>query len=282
MVNPTTYAQIVPTLTGGTSGTFGTSQNINLNAFARHLLGLIYSACDTVYTTAEGSAGDQLQYVSPSLGVADQRFLVGPWNSSGPVTNGSGQAMVQDIIPLEEILPPQGNEQVTFALATSGDTITTGHSALVSLMYCQDYPPDYWTTQFPLPMAMRGGYQVEAEQLTTTATSLTAISVPSWVTEFVACRANDEKADAITGGQYEQGYFSVLSTIPNIAPLHIPTNSDGSTLGTPVGTGMYHDSLPWIPIYFLNPGGTQTITPQINLIAAVTTGNDVAFGVGWR
>lgn len=123
---------------------------------------------------------------------------------------------------------------------------------------------------------------MEAEQLTTTATNLTAISIPSWVREIVSCRANDEKADAITGGQYEQGYFVVQSTIPDIAPMKIPTNSDGSTLGTPVGTGLYHDTLPWIPIYFLNPGGTQTITPQINLVAAVTTGNDVAFGVGWR
>jgi len=270
------------TLTGGTSGTFGATVNINLNAFGRHLLGLVYSACDTVFTPQEGTAGDQLQFVSASLGVADQRFLVGPWNTSGPATNGSGQAMVQDIIPLEELLKPQGNEQISFALATSGDTITTGHSAVVSLMYCQDYPPTYWKNQFPLPMAARGGYQTEAEQLTTAATNLTAISIPSWVREIVWARSNIAKADAITAAQYEQAYFSVLSTIPNLAPMQIPTNSDGSTLGTPVGTGIYHDTMPMIPIYFQNPGGTQTITPQINLIAAVSTGNDVAFGVGWR
>lgn len=281
MANPTTYVQQV-TLTGGTSGTFGTSVNSNLNAFGRHLLGIIYSACDTVFTAAEGTAGDQLQFVSASLGVADQRFLVGPWNTSGPATNSSGQAMVQDIIPLEELLKPQGNEQFTFALATSGDTVTTGHSAVVGLMYCQDLPPPYWARQFPLPYSARGGYQAEAEQLSTAATNLSAISIPSWVREIIACRSVVAKADAITAAQYEQGYFSVLSTIPNLAPMQIPTNSDGSTLGTPVGTGIYHDTMPWIPIYFQNPGGTQTITPQINLIASVSTGNDVAFGVNWR
>jgi hypothetical protein len=269
-------------LTGGTTGgTFGTTVNINLNSFGRHLLAIIYSGGDTLYTTAESPGGDILQYVSPSLGVADQRFLVGPWNTSGPATNSSGQSMVQDIIPIEELLPPQGNELISFALAPN-DTITTAHTAEVGLMYCQDYPPLYWRQQFPQPYSMRGGYQTEAEQLTTAATSLTAISIPSWVREIVNCRSVVQKADAITQSQIGQGYFTVLSTIPNVAPLQIPTNTQGATLGTPVGTGLFDNWMPWIPIYFLNPGGTQTITPQINLSSAVSTGNDVAFGVGWR
>lgn len=281
MANPTTYVQQLNVTGGTTANVLGTAVNINLNAFARHLLCIIYSAGDTVFTTAESPGGSQLQYVSASLGVTDQRFLVGPWNTSGPATNSSGQSMVQDLIPLEEVLPPQGNEQVTFALAPN-DTITTGTLAQIGLMYCQDYPPGYWKQQFPEVMALRGGYEVGAEQLTTTATSLTAISIPSWVREIVSCRSVVQKADAITTAEYESAFFSVLSSIPNVAPMQIPTNTLGATLGTPVGTGMYDDWMPWIPIYFLNPGGTQTITPQINLKNAVTTGNDVAFGVGWR
>lgn len=281
MANPTTYVQQL-LLTGGTTGgSFGTAVTINLNAFGRHLLGIIYSAGDSVFTTAESPGGDELQYVSASLGVADQRFLVGPWNTSGPATNSSGQSMVQDIIGLEEILPPSGNEAISFALAPN-DTITTGHKAQIGLMYCQDYPPDYWRKQYPIEVSVRGGFQVEAEQLTTTATSLTAISIPTWVHEIVDCRSVVQKADAITTAEYEQGYFSVLSSIPNIAPLQIPTNTLGAALGTPVGTGMYDDWMPDIPIYFMNPGGTQTITPQITLTNTVSTGNDVAFGVGWR
>lgn len=281
MTNPTTYVA-VNTITGGTTGAaFGTVVNMNLNAFGRHLLAIIYSSGDSVFTTAESPGGNALQYVSASLGVTNQQFLVGPWNTSGPATNSSGQSMVQDIIPLEEILPPAGNEQISFAEAPN-DTITTGHAVLASLMYCQDYPPGEWRRQFPQPMAMRGGFEVEAEQLTTTATALSAISVPTWVRQFVTCRSVVQKADAITTAQYEQGYFTVLSSIPNIAPMQIPTNTGGAALGTPVGTGMYDDWMPWIPIFFLNPGGTQTITPQITLTAAVSTGNDVAFGVGWR
>jgi hypothetical protein len=269
-------------LTGGTTAaTFGTTVNQNLNAFGRHLLAIIYSAGDTVYTTAQSPGGDTLQYSSPSLGVANQQFLVGPWNTSGPATNSSGQSMVQDLIPIEEILPPQGNEQISFALAPNA-TITTGHVAQVGLMYCQDYPPMYWRQQFPEPYSMRGGFEVGAQQLTTVATSLTAISIPSWVREFVACRSVIQKAGAITTGQSGQAVFNVLSTIPNVAPMTIPTNTQGATLGTPVGTGLFDDWMPWIPIYFLNPGGTQTVTPQVTLINAVSTGNQVAFGLGWR
>jgi len=281
LANPTTYVQQY-TITGGTTAaTFGTTVNQNLNAFGRHLLAIIYSAGDTVYTTAQSPGGDSLQMTSASLGVTNQQFLTGPYNTSGPATNSSGQSMVQDIIPLEEILPPEGNEQIGFAVAPNA-TITTGHAVQVGLMYCQDYPPGYWKNQFPEPMAFRGAFEVGAQQLTTTATSLTAISIPSWVREIVACRSIIQKAGAITTGQSGQAFFSVLSSIPNLAPMQIPTNTQGATLGTPVGTGLFDDWMPFIPIYFLNPGGTQTITPQINLINAVSTGNQVAWGAYWR
>ncbi len=281
MPNPTTYCKQTSITGGTTGGVFGTAVTNNLNAFGRHLLGIFYTSGDSVYTTAQSPGGNALQFQSASLGTTDQRFLTGPWNTSGPATNSSGQSMTQDIIPLEEILAPQGNEQFQFAEAPNG-TITTGHSAIASLLYCQDYPPAYWRSQFPLPMAMRGGFQSESQVLTSAVVNLTALSIPSWVREIVACRSIVQKAGAITTGQYEQGYFTVLSTIPNVAPMEIPTNTQGATLGTPVGTGMYDDSMPWLPIYFLNPGGTQTITPAASLAATVSTGNDMAFGVGWR
>ena len=280
-MNPTTYVENVKLTGGTTGGTFGTAVSINLNSKARNILGLIYSGCDTVFTTAQGNGGDQLQISSSSLGITSQILQVGPYNTSGPATNSSGQSNVVDVIPFEALIKPKGNEQITFSLA-SGDTITTGHAGILGVMYCQDLPPTYWCNRFPVPVAFRGGYVSEAQQLTTTATALTAISIPSWVNEIVACRAIVLKSGAITTAQYEQGYFSLLSTIPDIAPMKIPTNSDGAALGTPVGTGMYHDSMPYIPIYFLNPGGTQTITPTINLTAAVSTGNDVSFGAYWR
>lgn len=278
--NQTTYIDEV-TVTGGTSG-LGTASTFNLNAKARHLLALIVSAGDTVYTAAEGTAGGQVQIVSASLGLADQRFLTGPFNSSGPATNSSGQGMVPDVIPLEELIAPKGNEQISLAFGSSGDTITTGHSAMLAVMYCQDTPPDYWQRNFPEVLAARGGYQAEAEQLTTTATSLTAISIPSWVTELVASRSIIEKADAITAGQIGQNVMILLSTIPDVAPMKFISNTEGATLGTPVGTGQYEIFQPFVPFYMRSPGGTQTVTPQANLVAAVSTGNDVAFGVSWR
>lgn len=280
MVNQTTYVDLV-TKTGGTAGLTGTATNLNLNSKAKNLLALLVTGCDTVITTAEGSSG-MVQIVSPSLGLADQRLLTGPYISSGPATNSSGQGMVVDIFPFESNPHPQGNELISFDAGTSGGTNTTGKAYLIAIMYCQDMPPPYWRNQFPLPMTMRGGYVAEATQTTTAATALAAISIPSWVTEMIATRAVDTKSAAITTAQYQQGYFNLLSTIPDVAPLKIITNSEGSSLGTPVGTGQYNDWNPFIPIYVRNPGGTQTITPQINLTAAVTTGNMVSFGIYWR
>ena len=281
MTNPTTYVQEL-LLTGGTAAaTFGTSVTVNLNSKANNLIGFIYSACDTVYTTAQGTAGDQLQFNSPSLGISNQTWSVGPWNSSGPATNSSGQCMVQDIIPVEAFVNPKGNEALTFALAANA-AITTGHSAVLGVQYSQDLPPPYWMQAYPSISFARGALVAEAQQLTTTATNLAALSIPSWWSEVIACRSVDMKTLAITAAQYEQAYFNVFSTIPDVAPMQIPTNSMGSSLGTPVGTGMFDDVMPQIPLYFETPGGTQTVTPQVNLIGAVSTGNNVAFGIMGR
>jgi hypothetical protein len=285
MANQTTYTDLVH-VTGGTAGLSGSPSTLTLSAQAAHLLAVIVSACDTVFTTAESGGGGQVQIVSSSLGLADQRFLTGPYVSSGPATNSSGQGMVQDIIPFEEPAGLSGaslaNTPISIDFGTAGDSVTTGQSAMVAMMYCQDRPPAYWLGQFPLPTFARGGYQVEAEQLTTTATNLAAIQIPAWAREIISSRSVVLKADAITTAEYEQAYFVLNSTIPNIAPLKLPTNSEGAALGTPVGTGQYNDAIPQIPIYVSVPQGNQTITPQVNLIHAVTTGNDVAFGVSWR
>ncbi len=280
MVNQTTYIELAK-VTGGVAGLSGTPTNINLNSKAKNLLALLISGGDTVITTAEGSAG-MVQIQSPSLGLADQRLLTGPYISSGPATNSSGQGMVVDILPFESNPHPQGNELIAIDAGTSGGTNTTGKAYMVCVMYCQDLPPPYWRAAFPEVMSFRGGYVAEGTQTTTTATSLTAISIPSWVTEIIGARAIDTKSAAITTAQYQQGFFSLLSTIPDVAPLKIPTNTEGAALGTPVGTGQSNDWNPIIPIYIRNPGGTQTITPQINLTAAVTTGNMVSFGSYWR
>ena len=287
-----TYIDEVTLTSGTTKDTFGTIGTITLNSQARRILAIINSGCDTVYTTAQGY-NVRLMLNSSSLAIADQEFAVGPYVTSGPATNSSGQSMVPEVIPLD--LPCAGNEILSFSTAPT-TTVVTGASNMVSVMYTDGMsglnnsapvagsygPPVDWLTKFPDPVPARGGYVSDAQQLTTTRTALATINVPSWVSEIIAVKGIVLKNGAITTAQYEQVVFEVTSSIVNITPMKFPSNSDGSTLGTPVGTGMYHEAPPWIPVHIRSTGKNETIIPYVNLVNAVSTGNEVIFGVLWR
>lgn len=287
------YADEVTLTSGTTKDSFGTAGTITLNSVARRILGIVHSGCDTTYTAAQGESGDRLQLNSSSLGIADQEFAIGPYNSSGPATNSSGQNMEQEIIPLD--IKCSGNEVLSFSTAPT-TTITTGHSNMVTVLYTDGMsgannaapvqgsyaPPQDWLAKFPLTVPARGGYVTDASQLTTTRTNLTNITVPSWVQEIIAVKCIDQKTGAITAGQSEQAVIEITSTIPNTAPIKIPTNSQGATLGTPVGTGMFDNQIPWIPIHIKGTGKNETLTPFVNLVNAVSTGNNISVGFLWR
>lgn len=273
-----TYVDEV-TLTGGTTkDNFGTAVTLNLNSKARWLIGLITSGGDTTITTAEGGA-TQLQVNSSSLGIANQTFLVGGYISSGPATNSSGQGGVAEILPFS--WQCGGNEALAYSAAPTA-TKTAGQSVMVGTIYCDMLPPADWQGQFPLIVAVKGGFVVDATQTTTTRTALNAITIPTWARELVGIKAVTEKYGAITAGQYQQVVYEVTSTVPDITPMKIPSNTEGATLGTPVGTGQYNDRIDPIPVYYALPGGTQTLTPYVNLVAAVTASNSVEFGTYWR
>lgn len=287
-----TFIDEVTLTSGTTKDAFGTAATITLNSQARRILGLWNSGCDTVYTTAEGS-NVTLRLNSSSLAIADQRWAVGPYITSGPATNSSGQSMVPEFIALD--IPCAGNEVLSFDSALSA-TNTTGKSNMVSVVYTDGMsglngappvqgsygPPDDWLSKGPDPVPARGGYVVDATQLTTARTALTTINVPSWVKEIIAVKGTVLKTGAITTGQSDQIVFEFTSTIVNTSPIKFPSNSLGATLGTPVGTGMYHDRVPWIPVHIKNTGKNETITPYVNLVGAVSTGNGASFGVMWR
>lgn len=269
------------TITGGTSvDTFGTAGSITLGNQARRILGIITSACDTVYTAAQG-ASEQLQVVSSSLSIADTRFKVGPFATSGPATNSSGQGNIPEVIPLD--IPCAGGEVLNFKTAPS-TAVTTGRSRMVQLLYtdANPAPPADWLARFPNCVPARDGFTVDAAQLTTTRTALSNITVPSWAKEIIGIKVTDIKTGAITAAQYEQIYVEITGTIPNITPNKWISNSLGATLGTPVGTGAYDSLMPYLPMWIPLSGRTETITPYVNLVGAVSTGNEVSVGLLWR
>ena len=269
------------TLTGGvTKDTFGTASTFYLNSKARRVIALLTSGCDTTITTAEGGS-TQLQVNSSSLGLADQRFQVGPYNEgSATATNIANQVSGQETIPVD--WPCGGGEAIAVAAAPTC-TKTVGVSLMTGIMYCDVLPPTDWRSQFPLPVPVKGGFVVDASQATTTRTALTAVSIPTWAQEFVGVKATVLHSASLTAGQSNQVVFEVTSTLPDITPMKIPSNSSGPTLGTvTMFPGGGHDQVPIIPVYYKLPGGTQTITPYVNLVAAVTASDSVNFAAYWR
>jgi hypothetical protein len=231
-----------------------------------------------VYTTAEGSLG-YLRLNCADIGIVNQVWATSPYTTSGPATNSSGQCTVQDIIPLDYTVA--GKNTLSFDVAP-GTTVTTGRVSTVGVQYADSMPPQDWCDSYPYPVGMKGAGVTSAQVLTTTRTTLGAITIPAWVNEIVACRAAFLKTGAITAGQAVSGFVDFESTIPAIAPQKIPTNALGATLGTPVGTGLYHEGIPWIPMYIKGTGQSETITPYANLRAAVSTGNSCFVSVAWR
>jgi hypothetical protein len=275
-----TYVDEV-TLTGGTTtNVAGTAQTISLNSKASRLLALITSGCDTALTQIQGHA-EQLILNSSSLSISDQRFLVGPYVESQTGANSNGQGGIVEILPFDTLRPPQGNEAISLAVAPTL-TQTAAASVMTSLMYCDQLPPADWRGQFPLMVPVKGGYTGTSATATTTRTALTAINIPTWANEIVGVKLGNHKSGAQTAAEYVQTVFEITSTIPDVTPMKLPSNSEGPGLGTQVGPGQWNDALPAIPIYIDLPGGTQTITPYVNLVLAVTGTCQQEFCVYWR
>lgn len=276
----TTYTDFVPVITSGTTqNTYGTAVNLTLNDRAQFIIGMVVSGCDTIYTTAQG-AGTLLQVSSNSLNKPTQTFLTGPWTTSGPATNGSGQGMIPDIIRLGWACGP--NAVVTFAAART-QTVTTGASIMVSLIYSDGTPPSDFLTAFPDVLGANGGVSTFNGQLTVARTALPVIVVPKWARAVVGYRVTALKTGAITAGQSDQCIVDFQYSQAGVQPQIIPSNSIGATLGTPVGNGLYHDWIPFIPSYVpLTGTGDVNVTPYVTLMNAVSTGNGIAVSIIFR
>jgi len=273
------YSDEVTLTSGTTADAFGTAGTITLGNQARRLIAIVHSACETVYITAEGGSSI-LQVISKSLGMADTRFGVGPYIASGPATNAEGNADQPEVIPLD--IPCTGGEVVSFATAPIS-TVSNARSHMVQLLYSDNlFPPKDWLSRFSDVVPTRDGYETDAQQLTTTRTALTAITVPSWAREIVGVKVAVIKTGAISAAQYDQVVVELTGTIPNMTPQKWISNSIGATLGTPVGVGSNYNQLLHIPAYIPLSGRTETITPYVNLVSAVSTGNKVSVGLLWR
>ena len=222
-----TFTDYVGIITSGTTqNTYGTAVTLTLNDRAQFIIGMIVSACDTVYTTAQG-AGTFLQVSSNSLNKPTQTFLTGPWTTFRPATNGSGQAMIQDIIRLGWACGP--NAVLSFAAART-QTVTTGASVMVSVTYADGVPPSDFLQAFPDVLGANGAVSTFNGQLTVARTAMPVLTVPKWAKAIVGYRVTALKTGAITTGQSDQCIVDFQFSQAGVQPQIFPSNSLGATL----------------------------------------------------
>jgi len=275
----TVFYQRVGAITGGVvASTFGTAVSTTLRTQAKGLLGLAIVGVDATVTAAEGKSSE-VRINSKSLDMVNEVFLTGPYVTSAPATHESGHVCVPEIIPLD--IPCKGGEQVSIDCAPAGAS-TAGIVYEAALIYYDTPPPMAWLQRFPKVMPFRGGDVKDAQQLTTTRTALTAITVPGSRSAIVGVKGAVTKTGAITAGEECIGYFELDSTIPNSTPQEVPGAATSATLGTPVGTGGHIGLFEYMPTYIPIGGKDQTVTPYIHLRTAITTDARVVCGIAWR
>lgn len=277
-----TYRRHLTGLTAGvTASTYGTAVNENLPSWARAILGLAVIHVLPTVTTAEGKAV-KIRINCKSIGINNAEFETGNVQTSAPATNESGFASVIDFIPLDWRC--SGGEQITLDAAPLGAS-TAGD--LVEAAWLVTNNPDKLPKKFLDAVSMgrcmpfKSGSVVDAQQTTTTRTALTAIKTDSWAEAVVGVRLDVIKTGAITAGEEGIGVLEIDN--PFVPDFTIPACfASSATLGTPVGTGLHANKVPYLPCYIPLSGKEETFTPYIILRTAVTTDNRVSAALAWR
>lgn len=277
-----TYKRHSTGLSGGTTAsTYGTAVTEVIPTWAKGILGVAVVGVDETTTAAEGKSS-LMRINIKSLGISNSVYSVGPYVTSGPATNNDGQPDVIEFLPLD--IACKGGEEISLDFAPAG---TSTGAVLYEVSWLLTNDPLNLPKTFKLGamfgkhLPFRDGNVSNAAQTTTTRTSLTAIKADP-IEAICGVKGIITKTGAITTAEEGIGIFEFDTSL--VPELVIPTCfATGAALGTPAGGhGQYGLNVPYLPCWIPASGKSETITPYITLRTAVSTGNRVAAGIGWR
>lgn len=277
-----TYKRHLTGLTAGvTASTYGTAVSDTLPTWAKAVLGVAVIHVLPTVTAAEGKSL-KVRFNAKSIGINNAEFETGNVTTSAPATNESGYANIVDFIPLD--WKCSGGESVSVDAAPLGAS-TAGDLVELSWLVTNDpsgLPKKFYEALVNGKcMPFRSGSVVDAQQLTTVRTALTAIKIDSWAEAVVGVRLDVVKTGAITAAEEGIGVLDIDN--PFVTDFTIPACfASSATLGTPVGTGIYGNRVPYLPCYIPLSGKEETFTPYIILRTAITTDNRVSAALAWR
>lgn len=281
----TLHAEAISTTgAGGTADTFDDVGTVTTRDDATQVLGIWVVAAPVVSAAAEAIQG---QVRITMDGVGSRLFPAPPYMGGDPATNVGFRPILPKFIPFVHDITGGTDVQVEYSTHVQDPTNANAVVACVVFVAGTRNPglpsdPDIMK-HFPYAAPLAGGADTEAlgQVLTVAESSVTDLIIPNDQAEIVGFEQTITP-DLMTGGEEVIGFVRYRSSIADVEPQEWPLNAYAAPLGTPVGTGGHiaenRAMAAWIPA----PSKRSTITPNVVLVAAVTTGHSVVCSAYYR
>ncbi len=279
------YSEVVNTgVIGATADTFETVGTVTLRDDASKVLGVWVVAVAATTTAAEAIHG---QVRVTMQGVGQQTYVAPPYVGGGPGTNAMYTAVLPEFIPF--VHEVNGGEDVIVDYTTHLQDPTVGCDVVAGVVYeagqgVQSSPaPADVMAKWPEMAMVAGGADSEAlgQVLTVAESTIADLIIPNWASEIVGFK-QEIQPDLMTDGEQVSGFMRYRSSIADYEPQEWPLNGYGAPLGTPVGVGGFLPAIPAMAGYLKAPNARATVTPNVVLTTAITTGHSVSATVYFR
>ncbi len=276
------YSEVVNTgVIGATADAFENVGTVTLRDDATKVFGIWIVAVAATTTAAEAIHG---QVRITMQGVGAQTYTAPPYFGGGPGTNQAYTGVLPEFIPFVHGSPQvDGGEDVVIDYTTHLQDPTVGCDVVAGVVFeagqgIQSGPPpaDVMAKWPEMAMVAAGGDSEALGQVLTVGESTIAdLIIPNWVSEIVGFK-QEIQPDLMTDGEQVSGFVRYRSSIVDFEPQEWPLNGYNAPLGTPVGAGGFLPSIPAMAASLKAPKARATITPNVVLTTAVTTGHSVS------
>ena len=277
-------AVVTSTGAGGAADTFDNVGTITLRDDATKVLGIWMVACPVLVAQSEAIHG---QARITMQGVGTQTYPAPPNSGGHPATNISAQGVLPEFIPF--VHEVNGGEDVVIDYSTHLQDPTNANAVAASVVYEAGQgrqagsPPSDVMAKWPEMAMVAGGGDSEAlgQVLTVAESTIADLIIPNWASEIVGFK-QEVALDLMTADEEVIGFVRYRSSISDYEPQEWLLNAYAPPLGTPVGAGGHLPAIPAMAGYLTTPESRATITPNVVLVAAVTTGHSVSASVYFR
>ena len=274
---------VTSTGAGGTADTFDDVGTVTIRDDATQILGVWVVAAPVTSTAAEAIHGQVRLTMS---GVGSRIFPAPPYMGGDPATNIGYRPVLPEFIPF--VHDVSGGEDVQIEYTTHVQDPTAANAVVACVVFvagarAPGLGPADISARWPEMAPISGGGDSEAlgQVLTVAESTVADLIIPNDQAEIVGFKQTITP-DLMTAGEEIIGFVRYRSSIADVEPQEWPLNAYAAALGTPVGRGGSVPKIPALATWIPTPSKRSTITPNVVLVAAVTTGHSVATSVFYR